>query len=184
VVEEAIAHQLALRRRKPDQVHLLVCTQRNRDPNQIPRHFPWQKKYYSIAIPPGAMSLHERETRTSFSSLRLRVPARKVVEPASARMSAIHRACKSRESRKRLRQVVQECFRRRCLLACLLAWYLRPPYTMPLDPPCIFSRALDPPGDAADRSLPPPRRKRPREQAAAFYTSTRRTKSTISPVKT
>jgi hypothetical protein len=39
VVEETVAHQLALRRRQPDQVHLLGHKQTVRDPNQISRHF-------------------------------------------------------------------------------------------------------------------------------------------------
>ena len=44
VVEEAVAHQLPLPRRQPDQVHLLGHTQTVRDPNQITRHFLWQGK--------------------------------------------------------------------------------------------------------------------------------------------
>jgi hypothetical protein len=48
------------------------------------------------------------------------VPARKVVEPASARMSAIHRACKSRDPREQEEvKTGRSRMFQKALLACL-----------------------------------------------------------------
>jgi hypothetical protein len=98
VVEEAVAHQLSLGRRQPDQVHLLGHTQFEIEIK--PRAICFDQMNRSRNRSGGQLEPMDagqtclRKIRTSFSSLRLSVPARKVVEPASARTSAMHRACK------------------------------------------------------------------------------------------
>lgn len=116
VVEEAVAHQLGLRRRQPDQVHLLG---RREFEIQIKSHaISADKKITNRMKAVQFPQQRRRKRRTSFSSLRLRVPARKVVEPASARTSAMHRACNDDGGGRGSREAALESSRRhrRCCL--------------------------------------------------------------------
>jgi hypothetical protein len=84
--------------------------------------------------------------------LRLRVPARKVVEPASARTSAMHRACNDNRGRRGLREAVLGDSRRHRSCCYLPGTWGRRRRCRWIRP--AFSRAsADPPPPRTDRSL-------------------------------
>lgn len=81
MVEQSLAHELRPRWREPNQMHL-----------------GFQKSIKSLQFTEKILIRDSKvngENPTSFSSLRLRVPARKLVCSASALTSAMHLACES-----------------------------------------------------------------------------------------
>ena len=80
---------------------------------------------------------------TSFSSLRLRVPARKLVWSVSAFTSDMHRAYeweKQKPEWELRRGTFTEIWKQNWLGSRNYTWYFKP-YPMPDDPPCIAALA-------------------------------------------
>jgi hypothetical protein len=120
VVEDSIAHQLTLRRRKPDQVHLLTHEEDSRSKwNHTP--FPLTDKYYSNRNP----TRRDAPSWTRDTHLVLLLEAEGPGEEAGRAGVRAHvgdTPClqEQRERTKWLRQMVQRRFQKALLvLACL-----------------------------------------------------------------